>query len=91
MERLYQHQAYMVEGMYVVGVKPRALGEGLVPVVYTRDYTRAWLYWNQHPGYNYGLFQWSQGTLKWIGRRVVDKKGRTHWVPLPPWHIEISA
>jgi hypothetical protein len=91
MERLYQHQAYMVEGMYVVGVKPKALGEGVVPVVYTRDYTRAWLYWNQHPGYSYGLFQWSQGTLKWIGRRVVDKKGRTHWVPLPPWHIEISA
>lgn len=90
-ERLYQHLPYMVEGMYVVGVKPKSLGEGVTPVVYTRDYTRAWLYWDQHPGNNYSIFQWHEGNLKWIGRKIIDKHGRPHWVPIPPWNIVISA
>lgn len=91
MERLYQHRPYMVEGMYVVGVKPRSFGEGVVPEVYSMDYTRAWLWWDQHPGNNYGIYRWAQGTLVPIGRKMVDKKGRPHWVPIPPWNIVISA
>ena len=90
-ERLYQHRPYMVEGMYVVGVKPKVLGEGVIPIVHTTDYTRAWLWWDQHPGQNYGIFQWTTGSLKWVGRKIVDKKGRTHWVPIPPWNIQIIA
>lgn len=89
--RLYQHKAYMVEGMYVVGVKPKSLGEGVIPVVHTMDYTRAWLYWDQHPGCDYGIFQWFSGTLMWVGRKIIDKHGRPHWVPIPPWNIVISA
>jgi len=91
MERLYQHRPYMVESMYVVGVKPKSLGEGVIPVVHTMDYTKAWLYWDAHPGHNYGIFQWSQGTLLWVGRKVVDKKGRVYRVPVPPWNIELPA
>ncbi len=81
----------MVEGMYVVGVKPKSLGEGVTPVAYTMDYTRAWLYWDQHPGMEYGIFQWFQGGLKHVGRKVIAKNGRVHWVPIPPWNVEISA
>lgn len=90
-ERLYQNQKYMVDGTYVVGVRPKVLGEGVIPVVYSMDYTRAWLYWDQHPGMNYGVYQWFRGALRPIGRKIIDKKGRTHYVPMPPWHIEISA
>jgi hypothetical protein len=81
----------MVEGMYVVGVKPKSLGEGVIPVVHTMDYTRAWLWWDQHPGMNYGIYRWSAGGFVNIGRKMVDKRGRPHWVPIPPWNIQISA
>jgi hypothetical protein len=91
MEKLYQHQAYMVEGMYVVGVNAKSLGEGVVPVVYSREYTMAYLYWSQHPGHDYGIYRWAQGTLLHVGRKMIDKKGRPRWVPIPPWNMVISA
>lgn len=91
MERRYQNLPYMQEGMFVIGIKPRSLGEGVVPVVYTRDYTRAWLYWDDNPGHNYGIFQWQRGGFVWVGRKMVNKKGQPYWIPVPPEHIEISA
>lgn len=91
MERLYQHRPYMVEGMYVVGVKPKSLGEGVIPVVYSVNYETVYTYWDEHPGYNYAIFRWSQGTLKWVGRRMVNKAGMPYWTPVPPTHLEALA
>jgi len=62
-----------------------------VPVVYTRDYTRAWLYWDQHPGMNYGIFRWFRGTLHPFGRRIKTKDGKVLHVAIPPWNVEITA
>lgn len=81
----------MVEGMFVVGVKPKSLGEGVIPVVYTADYARAWQYWDNHPGHNYMIYRWSRGALKCVGRRMRHKNGSIVWIPVPPAHIEISA
>lgn len=84
MERLYQHRPYMQEGMYVVGVKPKSLGEGVIPVVYTTDYEKAWQYWDDHFMENLAIFQWARGGFKWVGRKMKHKAGHIIWVPLPP-------
>lgn len=81
----------MQEGMYVVGVKPKSLGEGVIPIVYTVDYERAWQYWDDNPGHSYGIYLWTRGALVAVGRKHIDKKGRTHWIPIPPVHIKITA
>jgi hypothetical protein len=81
----------MVEGMYVIGVKPKSLGEGVTGVASTMDYTTAYVYWQMHPGMNYGIYRWSGGGYVNVGRKMRDKLGRPHWVPIPPWNIQISA
>ena len=89
-ERRYQNLPYMVEGMFVVGIKPRSLGEGVVPIVYTRDYEKAWLYWDSHPGHNYSIFVWTKGALKWAGRKMRNKIGITYHTPVPPEHRDTA-
>jgi hypothetical protein len=89
-ERLYQHRPYMIDGMYVVGVKPKSLGEGVIPVVYTMYYEKAWAYWDHNFERELSIYQWNRGGFKPIGRRIQHKDGRIFHVPVPPPHV-ISA
>jgi hypothetical protein len=91
LERLYKKLPYMQEGMYVVGVKPRSVGEGVICVVYSIDYTRAWTYWNENWQYPYAIFQWRNGGLHWVGERRMTKKGKRYFVPIPPAHLETAV
>jgi hypothetical protein len=84
MERLYRHRPYMQEGMYVVGVRPKSLGEGVVAVVYTVDYAKAWQFWDDNFQMNYGIYQWSRGGFICVGRKMKHRLGHTIWVPVPP-------
>lgn len=86
-ERLYQHRPYMVDGMYVIGIKPRSLGEGVIPVVYSVDYTKVWEWWREHAG-PYAIYQWRNGALKIVGRKMRSKTGFPYYTPVPPAHLE---
>jgi hypothetical protein len=81
----------MQEGMYVVGVKPRSLGEGVIPVVHTWDYTRAWTYWDHNFERDLGIYQWTRGALVAVGRRIRGKDGRVFYAAIPPTHIVKTA
>jgi hypothetical protein len=81
----------MQEGMYVVGVKPKSLGEGVIPIVYTVDYEKAWQYWDDNFAQNLAIFQWTRGGFIWVGRKMKHKLGHTVWIPVPPAHIVKTA
>lgn len=84
-ERLYQHRPWMQEGMYVIGTKPKSMGEGVVVVVHSVDYDMVWQYWDSHPAEDLAIFQWRRGALIWVGRKMRNAKtGLTYYVPIPP-------
>ena len=88
-ERRYQNLPYMVEGMYVVGIKPRSLGEGVVPLVYSVDYAKIWQWWLDHDGSN-AIYQWTNGGLRCIGKYHRSKYGIVYHAPVPPAHMDTA-
>lgn len=87
MERLYQHRPWMQEGMYVVGIRPHQLGEGVVVQAYSGDYQMVWQYWLDRNQLNLGIYQWKRGILVCVGVKKRLKNGVTVWVPVPPRHL----
>jgi hypothetical protein len=83
LERLYQTKPWMVEGMYVVGSIPKSLGEGVIVEAYGRQYHLVWQHWETNADKPWTIYQWQQGALRKVGRRMT-RNGITFHVPLPP-------
>lgn len=87
-ERRYQQQPYMKEGMYCVGTRPKSLGEGVVIEAYTHVYAIAWKYWDDNAHKVLVIYKWKSGSLVKVGvRRRNPKTGFVYYVPLPPDHM----
>jgi len=88
MERLYQHRPWMVESMYVVGTRPKSLGEGVFVQGYSLAYDKVWQFWRAHPQQDWGVYQWREGYLRHVGRKMRNPRtGFVFWVPIPPIHM----
>lgn len=83
-ERRYQQQPYMKEGMYCVGTRPKSLGEGVVVEAYSHVYAVAWKYWDDNADKVLAIYRWKSGSLVKVGIKKRNAKGMTYYVPVPP-------